>query len=50
MEQGIFEKVCSFAYMPIAYKTILVEDFRTLGYYLNNTVVYFYLAKRLKNA
>jgi len=39
MEQGIFEKVCSFAYMPIAYKTILVEDFRTLGYYLNNTII-----------
>ena len=40
MEKGMFEKVCSFAHMPNAYKTILVEDLRTIGYYLNNAVGY----------
>ena len=45
MVKGIFEKVCRFAYMPNAYKTILVEDLRTIVYYLNNAVGYFYLMK-----
>jgi len=39
MERGMFEKVCIFASMPNAYKTILVEDLRTIGYYLNNAII-----------
>ena len=31
--------------MPNAYKTILVEDLRTLGFYLNNALGYLYLIK-----
>ena len=44
----MFEKVCSFAHMPNAYKTILVVDLRTTGYYLNNAVGYSCLFKCFK--
>ena len=48
MERGMFEKVCIFASMPNAYKTVLVEDLRTIGYYLNNAVGYSCLFKCFK--